>query len=182
MRWLCNEPQHTEKYLLVFCDIMDFGRCIIPMADVTIPPDESKNYLSIARSHLISATTLLAENLGLRGCSQSALLAAEFSLKAVLKSLGKSESDLRRIGHDLERAVDEIVSSGAAINESEMRRVINVLPQYVSDRYSENNLTKTQCGDILVACQFIAGEAARFLTNSSFEEQMNSQDVAPGNQ
>ena len=80
------------------------------------------------------------------------------------------------MGHSITNCVIAAKNGGADLDFKELLKVTATLPKYVADRYSESGLSKVQCGRVLMDCQFIAGEAVRYLTQASVREVFEEQN------
>lgn len=101
IEWLRSNTEHDRAHLLNFCKLFDFAACLIPMSGRDPVPEDARSMLRLSASQTQCAAATLCASFDERGAAQSALLAAELSMKAALIRAGTGESELRHLGHNL---------------------------------------------------------------------------------
>ena len=107
-----------------------------------------------------------------RGAVQSALVAAELSMKAALKGAGAEEDELKDFGHDFMKLAKAVGNTWETFELSTVMEHIRVLPQLVPNRYSPEQPGRNETGSIVMSSQAIAGAVSRVLTGGSLLSQM----------
>ena len=109
-----------------------------------------------------------------RGAVQSALMAAELSMKGALAGAGADDSELRRLGHDFAKLARAVGEAYAEFDLEEAMEEVGNLPELVPNRYSAEQPGRNETGSIVTSSQAIGGTVARALTGggllAQFEE------------
>ena len=172
--WLASDPEQVEAYVSTFCDIFDFSACLYSYSDYDRPPDGAMRLLGLAAFQLQGAAATLCAAFDERGAIQSSLVGAELALKAALAGNGADDAKLKRYGHDLQRLAKAV---GTVYSEFDLTLVttrIRRLPELVDNRYSTQQPSRMETGDIVMACQSIAGAVARTLTGGSLQARLRN--------
>ena len=172
--WLASDPKQVEAYVSTFCDIFDFAACLYSFNGYGKPPDGAMHLLSLAAFQLQGAGATLCAAFDERGAIQSSLVGAELALKAALAGNGASEADLKGYGHDLERLATTVRNVYESFELTSVKARMRVLPKLVENRYSSDQPSRMETGDIVMASQYIAGAVARALTRGSFRARLLS--------
>ncbi len=172
--WLASDPEQIEAYLSTFCDIFDFSACFFSFDGYSEPPDAAMHLLGLAAFQLQGAGATLCAAFDGRGAIQSSLVGAELALKAALVGNGASDAHLKGYGHDLERLANAVTDVYESFEVTSVKARMRVLPKLVDNRYSTQQPSRIETGDIVMACQHIAGAVARTLTGGSFRDRLRS--------
>ena len=167
IEWLSSSPAQKSAYLVNFCNLFDFSACLHPMGDYGDVPESALPLLQLAAFQTQSAGATLCATFDNRGAVQSALVAAELSMKAALAGTGTEESELKALGHDLARLAEAV---GDAYEKFELKTVMELardLPELVPNRYSPKQPERNETGSIVMSSQAIAGAVGRVLTGGS---------------
>lgn len=132
-----------------------------------------KNFLDLSRLHLHSACAIMTGGYDYRGSVQAALLSTKLALKAGLLAHGVSEDDLKQYGHNLLRLSTELSIIYPNIDAERMRKSIDILPNYVNNRYSIEQRTRIQLGNRVMSVQFLVSEIVRQLSERNFRLNSN---------
>ena len=170
--WLASDPKAVESYLSTFCDIFDFSACLYSFDGYGKPPEGAMHLLSLAAIQLQGAGATLCAADDERGAIQSSLVGAELALKAVLAGNGATDKDLQGYGHDLQRVAKAVSDVYDNFELTSVTARIRTLPKLVDNRYSAQQPSRMETGDIVMACQHIAGAVARALTGSSLRARL----------
>ena len=122
-----------------------------------------------------SAAATLCASFDERGAVQSALVAAELSMKGALKGAGAQEGELKGLGHNFEMLVRSVGERYTKFEVEQAMKHAGVLPALVPNRYSEEQPDRIQTGQIVMASQAIGGLVARALTGGSLWTQFSTQ-------
>ena len=170
--WLASDPEQAEAYISTYCDIFDFSACCQPCDGYGESLDSDGGLLHLSAFQLQGAGATLCATFDERGAIQSSLVGAELALKAALATSGSSTTDLKRYRHDLQglaKAVGDVYSDfDLALVTARIRQ----LPNLIDNRYSAQQPSRMETGNIVMACQLIAGAVARTLTGSSLRERL----------
>ena len=156
IEWVRSSPAQERAYLVNFCNLFDFSACLHPMGDYDEVPESALPLLQLAAFQTQSAGATLSAAFDNRGAVQSALVAAELSMKAALAGAGTEESELKALGHDLVRLAKAV---GDAYEKFELRAVMELargLPELVPNRYSPKQPGRNETGSIVMSSQAIA--------------------------
>ena len=167
IEWLRSSPAQDRAYLVNFCNLFDFSACLHPMGDYGEVSKAALPLLQLAAFQTQSAGAALCAAFDNRGAVQSALVAAELSMKAALAGAGSKESELKVLGHDFVKLAEAV---GDAYEKFELRPVKELargLPELVPNRYSPKQPERNETGSIVMSSQAIAGAVARVLTEGS---------------
>ena len=170
--WLASDPEQVEAYVSTFCDIFDFSACLSSFDGYDSPPEGAMHLLSLAAFQLQGAGATLCAAFDGRGAIQSSLVGAELALKAALAGNGASDKELQEYGHDLQRLANAVGNIFSDFELTSVTARIPLLPKLVDNRYSTQQPTRMETGDIVVAFQHIAGAVARALTGGGFRSRL----------
>ena len=173
-QWLASDSEQVEAYVSTFCDIFDFSACLYSFNGYGRPPDGAMRLLSLAAFQLQGAGATLCAAFDERGAIQSSLVGAELALKAVLAGNGVSDTDLKGYGHDLQRLAKAASNVYGEFDLTSVAARIRPLPKLVDNRYSAQQPSRMETGDIVMSCQYIAGSVARAITGGSFRDRLRS--------
>lgn len=172
--WLASDSEQVEAYISTFCDIFDFSACLYSLGDYDKPPEAANHLLKLAAFQLQSAGATLCAAFDGRGAIQSSLVGVELALKAALAGNGVGDADLKGYGHNLHRLVKAVSNVYDKFELSSVNTQIPLLPNLVDNRYSAEQPSRTETGNIVMASQYIAGAVARALTGGSLRERLRS--------
>lgn len=172
--WLASDPEQVEAYVSTFCDIFDFSASLHSFGDYDKPPEAAKDLLVLAAFQLQGAGATLCAAFDGRGAVQSSLVGAELALKAALAGNGAGDKDLQGYGHDLQRLAKAVSDVYSEFDLTSVTEKIRLLPKLVNNRYSTQQPSRMETGDIVMACQYIAGAVARVLTGGSLRKRLRS--------
>ena len=172
IEWLRSYPEQERAYVVNFCNLFDFTACLFPMGDYGRAPESALPLLQLAAFQTQSAGATLCAAYDSRGAVQSALVAAELSMKAALAGAGAEEDELKDLGHDLMNLAKAMGNTYETFELSTVIEHVRVLPQLVPNRYSPEQPKRNETGSIVMSSQAIAGAVARVLTGGSLLSQM----------
>ena len=172
--WLASDPEQVEAYVSTFCDIFDFSACLYSFDGYERPPDGAMHLLSLAAFQLQGAGATLCAAFDERGAIQSSLVGAELALKAALAGNGANDENLKGYGHNLQRLAKAVGNVYSEFDLTSVTARIHLLPKLVDNRYSTQQPSRMETGDIVMACQHIAGAVARALTGGSFQGKLQN--------
>ena len=172
--WLASDPDQVEAYVSTYCDIFDFSACLYSFSGYGKPPEAAKNLLSLAAFQLQGAGATLCAAFDERGAIQSSLVGAELALKAALAGNGASDTDLKKYGHDLHSLVRSVSNVYSKFEMISVNTRMRLLPKLVDNRYSAQQPSRMETGEVVMASQYIAGAVARALTGGSFRARLRS--------
>jgi hypothetical protein len=172
--WLALSPEHVEAYVSTYCDIFDFSACLNSFSDYDDPPESARHLLGLSAFQLQSAGATLCAAFDERGAIQSSLIGAELALKAALAGNGASDEELRGYGHVLQRLAKAVHNVYDEFELTSVTARIRLLPNLVDNRYSSQQPSRIETGEIVMACQYIAGSVARALTSGSLRARLRS--------
>ena len=172
--WLASDPEQVEAYVSTFCDIFDFSACLYSFSGYDKPPEAAKHLLSLAAFQLQGAGATLCAAFDERGAIQSSLVGAELALKAALAGNSASDADLKEYGHNLHRLVKAVSNVYSKFEMTSVNTRMRLLPNLVDNRYSAEQPSRKETGDIVMASQYIAGAVARALTGGSLRARLRS--------
>lgn len=173
-QWLTSDPEQAEAYLSTYCDVFDFSACLNSFDGYGKPPDGALHMLGLAAFQLQGAAATLCAAYDERGAIQSSLLGAELALKAALAGKGSSEEDLKGYRHDLRRLARAVDDACSGFKASSVSAGIRMLPKLVDNRYSAKQPSRMETGNIVMACQHIAGAVVRALTGCTIRTRLRS--------
>ena len=161
---MASDPEQVEAYVSTFCDIFDFSACLYSFGGYDKPPEAAKHLLGLAAFQLQGAGATLCAAFDERGAIQSSLVGAELVLKAALAGNDASDADLKGYGHDLHRLVKAVSKIYNRFEITSVNTRMRLLPNLVNNRYSAQQPSRMETGEIVMASQYIAGAVARALT------------------
>ena len=167
IEWLCSHPEQERAYLVNFCNLFDYSACLHPMSDYDAVPESALPLLQLAAFQTQSAAATLCAAFDERGAVQSALIAAELSMKAALVGAGTEENELKGLGHDFVKLAEAVGNAYETFELGVVMEHVRVLPKLVPNRYSPEQPGRSETGSIVVSSQAIAGAVARVLTGGS---------------
>ena len=172
--WLRSTPGQDRAYLENFCHLFDFAGCLQPMSGYGSVPESALPMLQLSALQTQGAGATLCAAFDERGAVQSALMAAELSMKGALVGAGADDSELRRLGHDFAKLARGVGEAYAHFEFEEAMEEVRNLPELVPNRYSAEQPGRNETGSIVMSSQAIAGAVARALTGggllAQFEE------------
>ena len=130
--------------------------------------------LSLAAFQLQGAGATLCAAFDERGAIQSSLVGAELALKAALAESCANDKELQGYGHDLQRLAKAVNDVHSEFDLTSVTSRIRILPKLVDNRYSAQQPSRMETGDIVMACQHIAGAVARALSGGSLRARLRS--------
>ncbi len=171
--WLASDPGQVEAYVSTYCDIFDYSACLHSFIDgYNKPPKAARDLLYLAAFQLQGAGATLCAAFDGRGAIQGSLVGAELALKAALAGNGASDVELRRYSHNLHNLVNAVSNIYSRFEVTSVNSRMRILPELVDNRYSAQQPSRVETGDIVMACQHIAGAVARALTDGSFRARL----------
>ena len=172
IEWLQSDAKHIESYVVTFCDLFDLAGCVMSYSGYMQPTGLAASLFGLVMFQIQAAGATLCAAFDERGAVQSSLIAAELSLKAALAAKGKNEAELKSFGHDRSKLVDEVDQLYQKFDTALVRSRMQVLPDLVPNRYSSAQPSRMETGEIVMAAQFLAGEAARAVTGGSLRRNL----------
>ena len=168
-RILGTEPDQVAIFVDQFVDVSDiqYGTSEIkkPYSDMQLVG----RFLGLARLHLHSASAVLTGGYDYRGAAQAALLATELGLKAGLGAFGMTEPEIKsEFSHYTDRMVSYLSGRWPTFDGERVARTVKRQPQYVSNRYSAEQPTRREVGDLVMGAQYIVAEIVRQVSNRDF--------------
>ena len=180
IEWLRSDPEHTEAYVSIFSDLFDFSACLNSFGGYAKPPEPARPLFGLATFQIQGAGATLCAAFNERGAIQSSLIGAELALKAALAGKGVSDADLKEYGHNLSLLVEAVGNLYGSFELASVEARMRLLPNLVDNRYSPEQLSRMETGDIVMTGQYIAGAVARAVTGGSFRAKLrNSNCLLP---
>lgn len=166
--WLQGRSTDFDMYNSTFHDLFDFAGAIGNLEGYDRPPEASMSLLRLAAFHHQAAAATLCSAFDVRGCVQSSILATEMAMKASILSKGVNMDEIKnKYRHNLQKLLGKFIEYFPNANISRMSESIKSFPQFVENRYSQDQPTRREAGRIAMEAQFISGEVARALTSGS---------------
>lgn len=125
-----------------------------------------------------SARQLVAGEIDL-SIPQGLAMACELVGKSVLLKEGYTQSDVKSIGHDLQRLADAVTEKLPSPLDAEVQMVAASLPKYVSVRYDAPALNMTQAQDIYRRALFLIADFLRRTNHDQLYWKMVGDDTVP---
>ena len=172
IEWLQSDMTHVEAYVATFCDLFDLAGCLMSYSGYKKPTGLAASLFGLAVFQIQAAGATLCAAFDERGAVQSSLIGAELSLKAALAAKGKTDAELKSYGHNRLKLVEEVGSLYNKFDLPSIRARMQVLPDLVPNRYSSNQPSRMETGEIVMAAQSIAGESARAVTGGSLRRNL----------
>ncbi|MXY65925.1 MAG: hypothetical protein F4Y85_11995 [Gammaproteobacteria bacterium] len=170
--WLASDPEQVETYVSTFCDIYHFSASLYSFDGYEESPKSAKYLLGLAAYQLQGTSATLCAAFDGRGAIKSSLVGAELALKAALASDGASDRDLKKYGHDLRRLVKAVRNVYRKFKMASVNTRVGLLPNLVDNRYSAEQPSRMETGDIVMISQHIAGAVAQALTGGSLRARL----------
>ena len=170
--WLRSTPGQDRAYLENFCNLFDFAGCLRPMSGYSTVPKGALPMLRLSALQTQGAGATLCAAFDERGAVQSALIAAELSMKGALAAAGVGDSDLRRLGHDFAELARKVGEAYAEFDLEGAMVELGNLPELVPNRYSAEQPGRNETGLIVMSSQAIGGAVARALTGGGLLAQL----------
>jgi len=174
--WMCSSETDKEKYIEAYGDVFDLAGANGASGSYPSPPEMSKNFITLSGFQLQAATASLISAYDVRGAVQSALIGAELAMKAALLACNYSEEKIIKYGHNLKKLSKSVGEEYSSFDELKIFDIVSALPQYVENRYSPQQPSRSEVGKIVMDAQHVAGEVARALTGFSFVENLSGID------
>lgn len=164
----------SEHDLRIFidqvCDLIDFGSGLDELKHSS--KKNSIELISAGKSQFESAVKAAIENSDKEASMHSCFLAAELIMKGLLKINGKTESELKKLNHNLSKISAEFSKYCSDVNLAALEKGINYLPKSVNERYEVKKYTINDVGKAIMAVQYIAGLTIRSLTNRDLRKTL----------
>lgn len=168
VNWIQENDNDTRAFVAEFSNIFDLAMTANPFYGFQLPQKKTaRNYFRNSIFHFQSATSVLCSAFDTRGAVQSSLIACELALKATLLENNATEEEVKSFGHCLESLSKNIHSRQRSFPLDDNKKLINKLPKYVPNRYSDEQPEAMETGNILMAAQKIAADAARLVTKNT---------------
>lgn len=160
-----RHPDQVWSAIYSVADIWDLAYSIEDLARKNQIADDM---WANARSAIASTAYALKSGGGGSSAIQSACLSAELAMKGVLVCLGAPESQLKKIGHNIEALGRKLVETESRANDDFFLAACAGFPNYVESRYTSHQLKKVQLGKLGMRAQYVAAEAVRRLSKRDF--------------
>lgn len=168
IRWIHENDNDIKAFVAEFSNIFDLAMTVNPSHGFQLPQKKiARNYFRNSIFHFQSATSVLCSAFDTRGAVQSSLLACELALKATLLEYNATEKEVKGLGHCLMNLSKQIHNRQNSYLLDDNNKLINKLPQYVPNRYSDEQPDAMETGKILMATQKIAADASRLVTKKT---------------
>jgi hypothetical protein len=181
-RWMASEPADLGRFLDQVIDLVDFGYGLDDLSKMHSSEAEAVSLLKLSRAHLEAAANACVGSVDPYAVAQNSLIAIELNFKGALRASGRSERELKDIGHDMLSLGRAFVGAYAKANSPLLLTVCASLPKLVTHRYERLSLSRQQIGDIVMKAQFLGGEVMRQLTDrnirSAFRMEGSPEAVA----
>lgn len=164
-RWMASEPTDLARFLDQFIDLFDFGYGLDDFSKIHKGATEAVDLLSLGRAHLEAAANACVGSVDPYAVAQNSLIAIELNFKGALRASGRSEKELKDIGHDMRSLSAAFAGAYAKANSSLLMKVCTSLPKLVTHRYERLSLSRQQIGEIVMKAQFVGGEVMRQLSD-----------------
>jgi len=169
LRIIQSEPDQMEMYLDQFSDVMDIQYGIQELNPEFSSSEIVIRFINLSRLHLHSASAVLTGGYDHRGATQAALLATELALKAGAAAQGLSEQKIKdRFGHKNNEIADFVGGAWPSFDLARVRRVLEMQPAYVRNRYSAEQPKKREVGHLVMGTQYIVSEIVRQMSERDF--------------
>ena len=166
LRWLQSLPTEMKKFINQFIDVFDFAGAVFNLGEYKCPPEAALELFHLAAFQFQSAAATLNNAFDPRGAIQSSILGAELALKGGVVATGFDIEKLKvEFGHNKQKAAVHIAKHFPNFNIAKVTEALNLLPEYVKNRYSKNQPGRIETGDIVMNAQFIAGEVMRSVSD-----------------
>lgn len=174
-RWCRGDSSIGARTYLAVADAVDFA---YGLDDVRGQSTPAVRFWTKARSHLAEVAEILSGTGAEATVIQPIFMTAELSLKAVLLSLGETESVLasREIGHRVVRLAELVAERSPHRDDSLVGEVARNMPDYVESRYSAIELTRLDLVRLALGAQFVAASSLRRVGERDLALQMESSD------
>ncbi|WP_341365000.1 hypothetical protein P8T57_07035 [Thalassospira sp. SN3W] len=169
---LCMNPEFLAQFADQLIDVFDFGAGLVGFDDAVKLEDELLPKFELAKYQLHAAAAVLCSSFDYRGALQSGLLAAELVLKAGLSASGYTASQLKGLGHNLDKCVSAFCEKNSAADFDRMSHASKALPKFVENRYSSAQPDRRSAGEFVMTSQYIAGEVVRQFSKWSIRERI----------
>ena len=179
VEWLRLSSEQDRAYVENFCNLFDFAACLTPMSGYRAVPKGSLPLLGLSAFQTQSAAATLCASFDERGAVQSALVAAELSMKGALNGAGATEGDLKDLGHNFESLIQAVSKAYEDFDAEQAMAHLRDWPSLVPNRYSKEQPDRGQTGEIVMASQAIGGLVARALTGGGLWSRFSSQSPGP---
>ncbi|MNK96004.1 hypothetical protein D3C87_1162670 [compost metagenome] len=147
------------------CDLWDFAYGV---DDLVRLGSAGGDLLMQARSQIAATARILAGRTDLEASIQSSCLAAELSMKGVLRHLGSSERELKRFGHNLRDLAEGLCSSKPGPSDDRLRQTLSGFPDYVASRYQPQGLSRLRLMELAMRAQFVVADVTRRASDRNF--------------
>jgi hypothetical protein len=170
---LVKDDQELRVYLLYFADCVDYAYGLDDILRSKTLPPRALLFLTNADKELRGA---IAQTNGAQPNPRAALsarMAMEIFLKTLLvANRDASDSESRKLGHDLIRICQVVQQSGTGAHEIEtIKGLVHTLPP-VSDRYTGEDVDLRSVGNALSLCQMCATTVIRQFTDRDIRPQL----------
>ena len=172
-KWLlAKNKDDRSQYQTLFVDCADYGYGISELIGNTKIDQYSQNLIKSADQQLRSCVTLLLEETPNSKSVESAQMATEMFLKCFISlKIGLTEKQARKIGHDLDVALDECLKIEPNFELSIVRSKLNCFPS-ISDRYEGIERPKREMWNAYRVTQFIASSFVRHFTGRNTQNSL----------
>lgn len=134
--WLKSSRGQERACHVNFYNLFDFAGCLHPMGGYGAVPKRALPLLQLSALQTQGAAATLCAAFDERGAVQSALIAAELSIKGALAGAGAQERELRALGHDFGKIAGAVNEAYEKFDLKAVMEDVRDLPELVPNRYS----------------------------------------------
>ena len=130
------------------------------------------DHLEASARHLVAGATDAS-------LAHAMCAAVETVTKGVLASLGTNETELRNLGHVIEKACTELARRSPGPNDAEYLTVSRTMPALVTSRYEPKQMNALEASDLYRRALFLCAEALRRTNHDSLYRQFEADPQVP---
>lgn len=164
-------PEQGWRAFYGVCDLLDFAYGV---DDLVKAGSIALDLLNNSRSSIAATPRILTGACDIDAAVQTACLAAELSMKAALKHLGRSEPELKKFSHRLTDLATALIRLKPTSSDDRLRTACANFPNYIDSRYSSHGLTRLELMALSMRAQFVAAEAIRRVTGRNMAGDMEA--------
>lgn len=174
LRIIQTEPKEITKFLNQFCDVADVQYGGEELNGPNAKIELVGRFVGLSRLHLHAAAAIVTGGYDYRGAVQSALLATELGLKAGAAAQGLKEKEIKdRFNHSVDELADFAASHWVNFDVARVKRVTEMQPHYVLNRYSPTQPDRREVGGIIMGAQYVVAEVIRQMSDRDFRKSFS---------
>lgn len=157
-------PDEHDEFMFQVCDVFDIGASLGCYDDFSMPDGYAGDLFCLSCQYMEAAVAAATGNFRLKGAAQSAIMAAELSIKSaavVVSDLNETQLQ-KEIGHKISNA-KKFICADPRYDWPALAAQIKNIPELVRNRYDPQSFSRTEARKVIISAQrIIALNAASY--------------------